>query len=1184
MKVSSGMKLQFEGFANPTTHEAGKGASANSNQDLFLRRLSFALPAELRARVRGGPAEDASRLQAWLGAPAVAELLALQSESDPELFLQGHLRLARSLEAEENYAPALILYETLAAQGDFAEIQARARGRAAAILGTGPVGARGEFLLRRFAREATDPASLLAMGAAGAVFKTARAATLSRLLSAPGAGVLTRGAGARTAAWLTGFSLEAPAFTFSARGLHYFSDRGTPSPPLGAELASSFLFLGGLKLGGLAAERLVAGTARPLFLAPGLRSASTRLAVDGGMLGGILLGHRLEQWAGLRPKLDGATTLTDALAMLLQFKVAGPLTGAALGERFRRYETELELRSRARIAAPPASATRALASPLPAGAPAGTPRREASPMRGLWLAEGRVEGSGRDVEGPDLQDFPKIQRSLFPRNRRFLERHPDLAAGITAHREALEKIDRGIGNRETPGAVPYVARRLAEVLLAEKSPELKLHDHPIAVLLAASLAAHYEELGDLIGHRIYRDLLTVYRLLRDGEGNRYLRAEDIILQNLELDPYNPWFLHLGLQTSLELGELAKFKPSHFLDLREAMEKVPEKWQASMVTRSLEKKLTYKSRRSYYKAAQETSGVYAVILGSLEFLGGLLAFALPSPGTFLKGLFYLQRLGRKVQNTPTFFEDLKRQLSFEIYLYYGDYRNAAPLAAEGSKLPVVQDLLQRQWTGESLEKEIRLEEIPRLHPMSVPQTEALEVLRARLAATRALSLEGLSGSAKTSLAVQLAHELGKTSEHLVFWYSFKEGKIPDLARFFHHLAHFLETREAANERGLLARVQAEVELDAKAALLRSALARNPTVLFLDNFHLVAERPEASRFFDELLGGTWNESRAVRINRRSPDRQQSIEDFVFRKEAMTFEEAEALFSNLGLKQRLSPEQLEAAYVACRGRPMALMLLGELLRTADAPRVESLLGNLAQKGNRAATLKYLFDEVYGALSKGEVSLLQFLAVFREPVPKGILSFFAPGEEEAVHRDLLGLKESFLVEEPQSGFYSVHEKYRRLASMLPFAREEFHRRAAEYYRAHAKFPSDYLEAAHHYLMAGEYDRASKMIAGRVEILWQKGYGDRLETVLRELQNHPRLSPEDKAQVSLEMRNLLLARGQWGPALDRLQEGLAIRRRRRDTRRIPEIYEKMAEAHAGLGDAKKAAALRERAEDLKKK
>lgn len=1184
MKVSSGMKLQFEGFGNPTTREAEKGASANSNQDLFLRRLNSALPAELRSRGRNGPAAEQVLLEAWLGAPALAELLALPSESDPELFLQGHLRLARSLEAQEKFAPALTLYETLAAQGEFPAIQEAARGHAAAILGTGSVGARGEFLLRRFAREATDPASLLAMAVAGAVFKATRAATLARLLSAPGAGLLTRGQGARVAAWLAGFSLEAPAFTFSARGLHDLSDRGAAQAPLDAELASSFVFLGGLKLGGLAAERLVAGTATRHFLTPELRSASTRLAVHGGMLGGILLGRRLEEWAGLRPKLDGATTLTDSLALLLQFKVAGPLAGSVLGERFRRYEAGWELQSRARIEAPPGPAGLRLASPLLAGPPSGGMPSKTEPWRAVWLAEGRMEGSGREPEGPTLQDFPKIHRSLFPRNRRFLDQHPGLAADLAAHREALDKIDRGIGNRETPGAVPYVARRLSESLLAEKKPELKLHDHPISVLLAASLAAHYEELGDLIGHRIYRDLLTVYRILRDGETNRHLRAEDIILQNLELDPYNPWFIHLGLQTSLELGELARFKPSYFLGLREAMEKVPEKWQASIVTRSIEKKLTYKSRRSYYKAAQETSGVYAVILGSLEFLGGLLSLALPSPGTFLKGIFYLQRLGRKVKGTPSFFEDLKRQLSFDIYLYYGDYRNAVPLAAEGSKLPVVHELLQRQWTGEFLEKEIRLEEIPQLHPMSVPQTEALEVLRNRLGATRALSLEGLSGSAKTSLAAQLAHELREKSDRLVFWYTFKEGKIPDLPRFFHHLAHFLETREAATERGLLARVQAETDLAAKASLVQAALSRNPTVLFLDNFHLVAERAEATRFFHELLDGPWTESRAVMINRRSHDRQQSIEAFVFRKEAMTFEEAEALFANLGLKERLRPEQLEAAYVACRGRPMALMLLGELLRTADARRIEALLGDLAQKTNRAATLKYLFDEVYRSLSSGEASLLQFLAIFREPVPKGILSFFAPGEEEAATRDLLGLKESFLVEEPHPGSYSVHEKYRKLASMLPFAREEFHRRAAEYYRAHAKFPSDYLEAAHHYVLAGEYDRASKMIAGRVEILWQKGYGDRLETVLRELQNHPRLSPEDQAQVSWEMGNLLLARGEWQPALGRLREGLAIRRRRRDTRRIPEIYEKMAQAHAELGDPKKAAALLQKAEELKKK
>src|SRR5262249_5469087 len=138
-------------------------------------------------------------------------------------------------------------------------------------------------------------------------------------------------------------------------------------------------------------------------------------------------------------------------------------------------------------------------------------------------------------------------------------------------------------------------------------------------------------------------------------------------------------------------------------------------------------------------------------------------------------------------------------------------------------------------------------------------------------------------------------------------------------------------------------------------------------------------------------------------------------------------------------------------------------------------------------AGVLKYLFDRVYQALPTPQQSLLQFLSVFREPVNRSVLSFWAPGEERHAMEDLLSLQESFLVDGPQPEMFRVHEKYQKLAALQRFDRREFHRRAAEYYRAYAKFPSDYLEAAHHYVAAGEFDRAAKMLSGRSETLVKK-------------------------------------------------------------------------------------------------
>lgn len=63
------------------------------------------------------------------------------------------------------------------------------------------------------------------------------------------------------------------------------------------------------------------------------------------MLGGILLGHSLEERLGLRPPQSAAHTLIDSLAMLLHGHVAGRLGGAALGPRFRGWEGGLDLQA-----------------------------------------------------------------------------------------------------------------------------------------------------------------------------------------------------------------------------------------------------------------------------------------------------------------------------------------------------------------------------------------------------------------------------------------------------------------------------------------------------------------------------------------------------------------------------------------------------------------------------------------------------------------------------------------------------------------------------------------------------------------------------------------------------------------------------------------------------------------------
>ncbi|HKY64305.1 MAG TPA: hypothetical protein VJR29_12895 [bacterium] len=253
------------------------------------------------------------------------ELQSLEREGDPELFFEALLSFAGRQERADRLELASQIYSAVA-QADHPSLPVihQARERRDALLGRGTIGNQVDSLARRFAREAFHPSSLVGMVGAQAVFGVARAAFLSRLIARPSAGLLTRGFGARALATGGAFALEVPSFSAFTR----LANAGLAEPQdwsasaLGRELASGFLTLGSMK----ALGRL------PLH--------------DVGLVGGILLGHRLEEWAGLRDPLSGANLGLSSLAMLLQFKVAGRLIGSALGPKWESFNRELHWRSK----------------------------------------------------------------------------------------------------------------------------------------------------------------------------------------------------------------------------------------------------------------------------------------------------------------------------------------------------------------------------------------------------------------------------------------------------------------------------------------------------------------------------------------------------------------------------------------------------------------------------------------------------------------------------------------------------------------------------------------------------------------------------------------------------------------------------------------------------------------------
>jgi len=300
---------------------------------------SSLLASSLGQRALSGTGEERQRLESIWGASALQELASLGRETDRPLYFESLHHLARSLRDQDHLEAAQATLAFLAESGSAdSALAGRARADLDAILGRGAFGARFEFLARRFAREAANPSMLVGMTAASAVFQVARLGILARLTASPTANFLTRGLGARTLASLGAFALEAPTFALAGRGVRSVLEGGSNPSSLTQEILGSYLTLGGLKLFGALGESAARWS--------GNRGLTRVLLPQVSTYFGIVAGHRLEQWAGLRPSLSNDTLWSDSLLTLLQFHVGGRLAQELGGSGLHRWQQEFEFRVR----------------------------------------------------------------------------------------------------------------------------------------------------------------------------------------------------------------------------------------------------------------------------------------------------------------------------------------------------------------------------------------------------------------------------------------------------------------------------------------------------------------------------------------------------------------------------------------------------------------------------------------------------------------------------------------------------------------------------------------------------------------------------------------------------------------------------------------------------------------------
>lgn len=261
---------------------------------------------DLANRIEGsGALEDGLRRQ----------LRALREEADPQLLGESILQIAAQMERAERPDLAHAIYADLqrAPAEVLAPVASRIESRARSLENGGGWDEKLGRLAGSLARAAWDPANILGFGIAGLAAKATKVFLLGRTLSRSVS--LARNLTSVGLAGAASFGVETLAFTSTARAYHRFvGDRPTES--FGQELASSAIFMGAMRMSGLATKPFVNG-ALSRAVVPHLSS-----------IAGIAGAHYLEESVGLRPETQGSQRWIDVLGTWLHLQ-AGQL-GARL--------------------------------------------------------------------------------------------------------------------------------------------------------------------------------------------------------------------------------------------------------------------------------------------------------------------------------------------------------------------------------------------------------------------------------------------------------------------------------------------------------------------------------------------------------------------------------------------------------------------------------------------------------------------------------------------------------------------------------------------------------------------------------------------------------------------------------------------------------------------------------------
>jgi len=458
--------------------------------------------------------------------------------------------------------------------------------------------------------------------------------------------------------------------------------------------------------------------------------------------------------------------------------------------------------------------------------------------------------------------------------------------------------------------------------------------------------------------------------------------------------------------------------------------------------------------------------------------------------------------------------------------------------------------------------LRLESIPGSGNF-IGRKRELNEYRSRLDSQSIVVIGGTAGVGKTMLGAQIVTQ---QSQRKVFWHTFHRGLNDNLESVIWALGGFLATNhddalrifldlniEKLKEEGY--RVSEAINL------LIYSLEQGDYLLCFDDFQMADEDAKINSLF-EIFNDRLQNTRVMVLSRQRPRFADTIGLDYEPLTGLNEADAKVLLNRSAI--HLGAELFAKLYEQTLGNPKLLELF--ITWRENKPRKDDEVSEFINQAFGEKVEDYLLKNVYETLSGEEQRLLKVISIFRAPVDREAIGEVLVEESMAdVDHVLDALVHKYAVQESEYGekyLHSLLEEFchDRLQTDTPF-RTRLHKNAGRYYHDQ----EDYLEAAHHYFEAREYQKSAETIIGNLDQLIYAGQSGAIVGQLGKL-GPDLLDAETWASVCIAMGDACMIAGEFDAAIESYQAVLEAKLHLSDPRKIADVKRKIGLSYERKG------------------